>query len=169
MFKSGIRVSILLASALAFQSCEKDDLCGGLNVKTPLVNIEFYNKDNISQQKAPEELVCYAVGHENEKKNFILQSKISLPLQLSGTRTQWVLEYRTIVNNDTIIRKDTLNLSYETQSEYISKACGYRSIFNNVTTSINNNTSNQPGEWIVSLESMNQIINENDIHVKILF
>lgn len=162
------RISMILLASLCISSCEKDDVCGGLNVKTPLVNIEFYNQDNINQLKAPQELRCYAVGHK-QQLIFRQQAKIALPLQINETSTDWVLEYRTLVSQDTLIQRDTLRFSYQTSSQYISKACGYKSVFDNVTTRINSNTGNQAGNWIISQESMNEIKNENDIHVKILF
>ena len=162
------RWGAFFCAALLFTSCEKDDVCGGLNAKTPLVNIEFYQQDNINQLRAPQELQCYAVGHKT-KIVFRQQSKISLPLEINASATDWVLEYRTLVNNDTVKKVDTLKFAYNTESYYISKACGYRSVFKNVSTTINSNTGNQAGYWMVSQESMNEISNENDIHVKVLF
>lgn len=172
-FFSGMKISIIryvsiCSTMLIFSSCEKDDLCGGVNAKTPLVNIEFFNKENISQRKIFQELVCFSPGGDTVAKLFKNDSKISLPLKLNDTKTSWILEKREIRNSDTIRVIDTLHFVYKTKAMYISKACGYRSVFFEVSTTINNNNS-RSGHWIESHETLQDIFNENDTHVKILY
>lgn len=166
---------VLLCSFLQFTSCEKNDLCGGLDAKTPLVNIEFYNSASSTELKNIAFLRCYSEEQISNDtilvKEFTNTSQISLPLKVTEGTTNWVFDYYEVVDNEQIlIGSDVIRFRYIPQSEYTSKACGYRTFFTDVTTQLNNNTSsNQRGNWIIAQESVNQIINENEAHVSIFF
>lgn len=166
---------VLGCSLLPLTSCEKNDLCGGLDAKTPLVNIEFYNSANSTERQNVAFLRCYSEEQISNDtilvKEFSNTSQISLPLKVTEETTNWVFDYYEVIDNEQIFRgSDVIRFRYNPQSEYTSKACGYRTFFNNVTTQLNNNTSsNQRGNWIIAQESVNQIINENEAHVSIFF
>lgn len=164
-------VKIILSTlCLLMISCEKDDICAGLDTTTPSVNITFYNVLRTHEEKAVEILECYTEDNPL-KKVFYNQSSIQLPLKVSESQTAWILVNKQVINSDTItIGLDTLKFDYRVESEYISKACGYRSVFKHVKTQLNSNSSSiTPGNWIISQESTNEINNSNEKHVNILF
>ena len=46
--------------------------------------------------------------------------------------------------------EDIISISYSTESIYVSRACGYKTVFRNVTLTVNNDADN----WIKLKESL---------------
>jgi len=152
---------------LSLWGCEKDDLCSGEDNATPLVIFGFYNQNNVAEKKSFQTIVCYEAGRSaKDSLAFSNANSLKLPLKINGSETVWVLKLKEIVGDETITRNDTIRFTYETQSEYVSKACGYKNVFKSVTTTLNNGN---PGHWMTSQQSTNTIVNENNEHVTILF
>ena len=160
-------IGALFFSILFLSGCEKDDLCSGQDNATPLVVFGFYNQSNVTERKVFQNIVCYEAGRtSNDSIAFSNASTIKLPLKINGSETVWVLKLKQTTGNVTTEINDTIRFNYSTTSEYVSKACGYKTIFMNVNTTLNNGN---PGHWIISQESVNQIVNETNEHVTILY
>lgn len=164
------RYWIAFAVFASLFSCEKDDICEG-EAATPNVRIEFYDKANSTVLKPFFKIECYVspeIGNDTIKViEYFNKSEIQLPLNISSNQTVWNLRLFEIINNDTIEKIDQLTLNYSPKTEYVSKACGYKTVFDNVSTTINNNGV---GTWITNFTPLtNNITNEENPHAKIYY
>lgn len=187
----------ILFIAIALISCERDDICAATTQTTPRLIIEFYDATELEDLKNVPRLTVYGEGlftdengvtteptetsdnivvYEDEflfNDNF---SKIGLPLivGLEGetTTTRFVLEKDTNLRLDTTTtetsNKDIIEISYVTQFIYVSRACGYKSIFTEL--SVTRVTDSEP--WLNSGIEIEDTIeftveNENTTHVRI--
>jgi len=154
----------------SFFSCEKDDICDG-QVATPNVRIEFYDRANSANLKPFYKIECFVIPEIPTDTikviEFFNKSEIQLPLNIASNQTIWNLKLTQIVNNDTISEVDQLRFNYTPKAEYVSKACGYKSVFTDLTTSLNQGAS---GNWITNFSPLtNNIINEENPHAKIYY
>lgn len=159
-------MSLLLA--VSFWNCEKDDICAEGTPTTPRVIIEFYDATATTTLKNVTSLgviePTFATGFA-----FTAVSKIQVPLRTNATTTTLNFIQNgsdTDTSNDNI---DAVTFNYETQEVYISRACGYKMIFQLdaidgvITTPDANN-------WIQNIVvTQPDIENENEVHVKIYF
>lgn len=100
------------------------------------------------------------------------KNKIALPLKIGPegelTTTRFVLEKDTHLRLDddvnTSSNKDILEINYTSEYVYVSRACGYKSVFSNID--LNRDTDGD--SWISSIETLvTEIENENTVHVYI--
>jgi len=152
-------------------SCEKDDICPETTQTTPRLVIEFYDLTN------PDVLLqvpgLYAIGLSTDGieipiNNEIVttRSSIALPLKTNDTETEFIL-YKSydIVDGEVIGNPDRIKVTYESENVYVSRACGYKTNFDIQAFAI----STDSDQWMISFDILiNEITNENDIHVKIL-
>lgn len=168
--------SSLLLTSLAFISCEKDDICAEDTDTTPLIYLKFYNNDDQNQAKSRG--FVYARAY-NEQENLIYKdsivrfgSEMKLPLRLDSNETTWILTLNDRDDeNKPFTVSDTLKFTYSTRTEYIDKACGYRTIFlldEEQKNPILNN--NKPATWIKTYEPLTNFIeNDKEEHIKIYY
>lgn len=142
---------ISILSLLLFNSCEKDDFC--IDPVTPKMILRFYNATNNTNLKSVSELYVWAEGRDSIFKGETLDS-IYIPLDV--TKSQIVYNFSRGTTQDQLI------ISYDVEEEYVSRSCGFRAIFNNVTIQTSNN-------WIESLnpETIPTINNETSAHVQV--
>lgn len=141
---------------ISISSCEKDDFCNQDTI-TPSLVIKFLNASDMSKIKQPDSLYVWAREKDSLYKNVKVDS-IFLPLNSLTTNTT----YNLAVGKDSISQ---LKIQYETKEEYVSRACGFRIIFNNVII-----TDNElPKSWIDSLSttSIKTINNQTNAHINI--
>ncbi len=148
--------------------CEKDDICADGTPTTPRLIIGFYDSINTAQEKNVSNLAIIANGVTDTIK-FNGVSEIQIPLKTnSDTTTFQFINNGTDdeVNNDNI---DEVTFTYTRNDVYVSRACGYKTLFyldEVFPLSINPDANN----WIVNHQIItNQIINEDEIHIKLYF
>lgn len=155
-------------------NCEKDDLCGDGTPTTPQVVVSFYDQTNtdalksvtnllIKEVVSGDTLVANAALESSDINRFLFNSsKISFPLRTNGT----VTEYQLIFDHGNTNIIDTIRFEHDNENIYISRACGYKTVFKitNGTTLVT--TTN----WINSYTLVNHLIEtENESHLKIYF
>ena len=60
---------------------------------------------------------------------------------------------------------DTIKVTYSPENVYVSRSCGFKTIFDIQTFSITSDSD----QWMISSDTLiSTITNENDIHIKIL-
>jgi hypothetical protein len=175
---------LLLVFALGFIGCERDDICAESTATTPQLIIEFYDASNPDDLKSVPRLTVYGEGlpnpnpPETEVDETIVfntnTSAISLPLLIGNegetTTSRFILEQDTNLRLDeddtTVSNIDIIDLSYTSEFIYVSRACGYKSIFNNLELDIE---AIDGTFWINNIEITETTIeNENTVHVRIL-
>ena len=121
--------------ALLISSCEKDDFC--IEPITPNMIIRFYNATNISETKAVNDLTINISNLDSIYTNVSLDS-IVIPLDVTSNQI--------IYNFSSGTNVDILTIDYEIEEVFVSRSCGFKAIFNNVTV-----TSDVSNNWIIGL------------------
>jgi len=148
-------VVLLFLSIIIYTACEKDDFCTQ-NPVTPNLVLEFYDANNRETLKNATSLYIWA---ENAQENDSIFENISansliLPLNQFATETVYNFSQNDVVNQFTI--------KYTTEDVYVSRSCGFRVIFNDVSFESDN-------AWISSItpQTLTTIDNQNETHVQI--
>ena len=133
-------------------SCEKDDFCLQ-NPVTPNLILRFYDDVNRQTLKPASGLYVWADGKDSIYMN---QSTDSLVIPLNGIASQTIYN----ISKNNIINQ--LKINYTPEDIFVSRSCGYKVIFNNVTFSSNNS-------WFTDFtpSSLTLIDNQNAAHVQV--
>lgn len=158
---------LIVLFSFAFAGCEKDDICPEDAPTTPQVVIQFF--DNASTaSKAVTKLKILEFGTTNVLGVFN-EALIKLPLKTDAD----VVKYSLILNSDNplFINTDYLEFNYSTNTVYISRACGYKSLFELINNSPILTDNIVPVDyWIKNITVVtNKILDENETHIKIYF
>ena len=159
---------IIVLIANSFWSCEKDDICEAGTPTTPNLIIEFYDNLNAGTKKDVTNLSVIADGNTNILK-FNAVSKIQIPLKTNTDLSIFKFTLNATEPITSLTNEDQLNINYTRENVYISRACGFKTVFKlNESGGIVQATD--PNKWIkeIVIQKYN-ILNENEIHVKIFF
>ncbi len=176
------KIYLLLIVAFAFSSCEKDDICDGNTPTTPRLIIDFYDATNPTVLKNVINLKVIGEGQTvglilNETGTEITKylgngSSIKLPLKTTEELTKYRLILNSTNTNPAIVNEDKLQFDYTHEDIFVSRACGYKTIFKlNTPNGVTKTDATTPdGFWIqeLNIESTN-IETENETHIKIYF
>ena len=160
---------ILLVLSVTFSSCEKDDICEETTGTTPKLIIEFFDVLHPTVLKNVTNLAVKEVG-STSVLGFNSVSKIQLPLKTNEDITKYSL----ILNSTdiTTANEDFLQFNYTRQNIFVSRACGFKTIFtlDPTTPYIKTETSTHDGYWIQNITvKTSNITTENETHIKIYF
>ena len=148
-------IAILFLSIIIFSSCEKDDFCIQ-NPITPSLVLEFYDANNRESPKNFSSMTVWSESAENNDNLFenITRNKLEIPLNQFASETVYNFSQNGVVNQFTI--------KYSTEEVYVSRSCGFRVIFNDVSFESDNT-------WISSFtpQTLTTIDNQNETHVQI--
>jgi len=163
-------IFLILLIAVSFSGCEKDDICDANTVTTPRLVVEFYDISNPTTAKNVVSLKVTGDGMTEDLGIYSGVSKIKLPLKVTEdiTKYHFVLN-SSDTNND---NEDVITINYARQNVFVSRACGYKTIFGlSGTTPITYAEPATPdGAWIQELQIVTPTItSENETHVKIFF
>lgn len=178
---------VLLVVTLA---CERDDICAEGTPTTPRLLIGFYDIANQDEFKPVSRLTAYGENLVLDENGQPTQPTVSssatlvfnanttelaLPLLVGPEGedlvTRFVLEqstnFRLDDNENTSSNEDIIEIRYKPQFVYVSRACGYKSIF----TELEVVPISDPENWIINIaidENINGTVeNENTLHVQI--
>jgi hypothetical protein len=164
------KILLLLLLAISFSGCEKDDIC--VDDTTPRLIIEFYDDSNPANLRNVTSLEVTAVGQTDSLKVFNGVSVIQLPLKSFEDMTKYSLVLNSNSTNPLVINEDFLQFDYTRENVFVSRACGYKTIYelnspNGVTLT---DTATPDLLWIrnISIQTTN-IETENEVHIKIYF
>ncbi len=155
-------------------SCERDDICAEATATTPHLIIRFYDINDPEELKVVRELSARGFDADgNPLEDFTLSSpydSIVLPLRFQhegeSTTSTFSLEkdtdFRLDDDDTTNSNIDIITVNYTPEFQYVSRACGYKSIFNNLSISIGQDGDN----WILTSEILTTTIdNEDQAHI----
>lgn len=135
---------------LAISSCVKDDIC--LEDTTPYLIIRFYDNDDPTELKEVSSLTVWSSGLDSLYIEEATDS-IAIPLNLTDITTTYNLKS----DDDT----DEMSFTYTLNDIYVSRSCGYKTIYENLEVSATNN-------WIQSYTINNTTIeDETSAHITI--
>lgn len=150
------------------QSCQRDDICTEDTPTTPRLLVEFFDIIEQDVLKSVPRLSVYAAENspEDPNTNFVINNSntnvIALPLIVGNegelTTTRFALEMDTNLrldeDPDTNSNVDIIEITYTPEFQFVSRACGFRSVFTNVSVSVVDDGNN----WIL-LTNFPNIIN----------
>lgn len=135
-------------------SCQ-DEFC--LDSTTPSLIVRFrdINTDTIK----PIKLNVGAIDLDTLINDTTLDSLV-IPL---NTQTNSITYFLSKVDDSNSQSSELLTIDYDIEDVYVSKACGFKSIFKNISITTTNN------DWLLNFNTItSDITNENQAHVKIL-
>ncbi|WP_310555387.1 DUF6452 family protein [Flavobacterium sp.] len=159
---------ILILIATFIWSCEKDDICEAGTPTTPKMIVEFYDNFNPNSKKTVTDLTIVA-ENSTDSLRFNGVSKIEIPLKTFADNTK----YKFIINDGnpipSLINDDFITLNYTRKDLFISRACGFKTVFeltnpNGIVLTTDSNN------WIKGIDIQQyNILNENEVHAKLFF
>jgi len=168
------RISLSLLTLIGFLtinlSCERDDICPESTPTTPKLIIEFYNNADPENLKAVPRLRVQGINNSEVLPgyNAVNTTSLELPLRTDTTATQYKLHNNYSINDNGTPNntsddfangnEDIITIKYSTEQVFVSRACGYKTIFNNVSLTIEPDNNN----WILSRQSVNDIQSVED-------
>ena len=152
-------LTLIAVILLCLTACEPDDICLEDTPGTPKLIVVFYDKNQTDTKKSVTDLQLKGVNMERILYNATTDS-ISLPLNTLASSTSFSI---TTTQNGNAT-EDIITFNYDPEDQFISRACGYKTIFTNLTFSTVNTLS-----FISTIEILNSTISDNNnSHVKIL-
>ena len=164
---------LVLALALFFSSCEKDDICDANTATTPRLVIQFYDFANPSVLKNVTNLKVVGAGMTDgiifNGTETTSGNTISIPLKTNDVTTSYTFTLNSGNSNPALVNVDNIQFDYTTSDVFVSRACGFKTIFMLNPTNPYTHTI-AADKWIkyISVEKSN-IENENETHIKIFF
>jgi Family of unknown function (DUF6452) len=159
----------LLLFAVSLAGCEKDDICDETTSTTPQVVIEFYNAASPNTLRNVSNLKIVADGFTTALSGTTGVSKIKVPLQINAETTTWQFIENGLDTDATNDNTDVLTFNYGHTDVFVSRACGYKTIFN-LTNSNTNLVTTDADNWIDNITIIQpNIETENETHIKIYF
>ncbi|OIQ30282.1 MAG: hypothetical protein BM564_02605 [Bacteroidetes bacterium MedPE-SWsnd-G2] len=155
-----------------FLCCEKDDVCPASTLTTPHVILIFNDASNIDNSKSVRRLSVIGEDNTVEIISESTTDSIVLPLRFQDTTTfattRFILtkdaDYDTDDDELTVSNQDIIEFSYKPEFVYVSRACGYKSIFNQLEITLEDDGDN----WMLYSQILNETVeNENEAHVVI--
>ncbi len=151
-----MKKTILFLFLLVFiiSSCEKDDFCIQ-NPVTPSLVINFYDNINTETLKNVSALSVWAVGKENDSI-YKQATTNTIEIPLNSLTTETIYKF----SNGTTI--ETFTITYTPEEEYVSRSCGYKVNFKDVTFSSDKT-------WVIDYtpDTLTTIDNQTEAHVQI--
>ncbi len=173
-FKFSAFIIILIPAIVGITlSCERDDICAETTSTTPNLIIDLYNASNTENKKNVAKLYVIGIGQDEPLSgyNIVSTNQLVLPLRTDIDSTQYILRKDTELNDDGTINTavgnaDTITVKYIRNEIYVSRACGYKTIFENTSLTIVQDTDN----WMLSRYALldnNTVEDETETHFKI--
>jgi len=166
----------------ASSSCEPDDICDPNTPTTPRMLIKFYDKSNPSIRKKVTNLKVIGEGKTegvvfnpsgvNEAKYLTSADSILLPLNTDADIVKYKFTLNSGNKNPLLVNTDNLEFKYSRESIYVSRACGFKTIFNLDLNTPFTLTDTTPADdmWIYYvIVAKNNITSENETIIKIFF
>jgi hypothetical protein len=175
-------IALLMILGFASSSCEPDDICDPNTATTPRMLIQFYDFTFPSQQKNVSDLKVIGEGMPEgvvlnptatgDAKYLANGNSILLPLKADAdvVKYQFILHYGN--KNQLLVNTDNLEFKYTRENVYVSRACGFKTIFSldasNPFTLTDSATPDQ--KWIqYVIVAQKNITYENETIIKIFF
>ena len=168
--KKFILLFTVIAMSFIFTNCEKDDLCDAATPTTSRLVIEFFDEANPTVAKNVTNLKIYGKDRTDSIGVYNAVSRILLPLNISQDSTT----YKFVLNsgNPQAVNTDFLKVNYKRENIFVSRACGYKSVFNLNPVGAIERSDAVPadGIWMKTILVINRTIeSENDTHIKVYF
>lgn len=159
-------IPILLIAALLI-SCERDDICPDATPTTPRLIIDLLDASDQDNSKNVFDLVVVGIEDDTLLDDplsdyiFADTDNLILPLKTTDNTTEYILIQGATENDngtpddssDDFIdgNYDRIEINYSREQVFVSRACGFKTIFKNVTLTIIDDGDN----WMLSRAPLN--------------
>lgn len=162
----------LLLFVFSLLGCEKDDICDATTPTTPRLVIEFY--DFTASTETLKSVTNLGVIDPNFTTGISFNgvNKIQVPLKTTEDTTTLRFIQNGSDTDATNDNEDILQFNYSRNEVYVSRACGFKTLFTLNATSpiIQTEPAVADGAWIKNISIVKaNLENENEVHVKIFF
>lgn len=172
-------ISLILLVTLIVWSCERDDICAEETPTTPHLIIRFYDIIEQDQLKGVRQLTVAGLNDDGTLGDLIPVNgtntdSIAIPLRFQQENIETVTRFQferdsdfaTNDNPDNDSNIDIIEVRYTPQFVYVSRACGYKSVFSlappgGISKEID------ADNWVKSFEIINQSI-DNEIAAQVI-
>ena len=166
-----VNLLLIVTIVIANLSCERDDICPESTPTTPSLIIDVFDFNSQEDKKNVFGLLVAGVDREDILPGYgiVSTNNLVLPLKTDVNTTQYSLIKNAELDNDGILiagNEDVISISYSRKEVFVSRACGYKTIFENVTLTILDDGDN----WILSQQPLNpnqSVENETTAHFNI--
>jgi hypothetical protein len=145
-----------------FSRCEKDDFCIKDPV-TPMLVLRFYDATDRDKLKDTQRLSIWTEGKDTiSDYKSVTTDSVAIPLNSTALETIYHLKINTLDGNLDSNQATTFTIQYTPEEEFVSRSCGFRVLFNDVTFSHDNT-------WIQDFtpSTPTTIDNQSAAHVQI--
>jgi hypothetical protein len=163
---------LLLVVVFSFSGCEKDDICDPATATTPRLVIDFYDVNTTTPTLKTVTNLGIVAPPLTTGISYNGVSRIYVPLKTTAdTTTMYFIQNGAdadLTNNNI----DVLTFNYSRNTIYVSRACGYKTLFNlNASNPIVQTEPATPdGAWIQNIVIVKpNLETENEVHVQIYF
>lgn len=163
---------ILLMFVFSLLGCEKDDICDANTPTTPRLIVEFYDFTATTETLKTVTNLGIIAPTFTEGIGFTNVNKIQVPLKTTEDTTVMRFIENGTDEDTTNDNEDILQFNYSRNEVYVSRACGFKTLFNLNTTNpiIQSEPATPDGTWIKNITVVKaNLENENEVHVKIFF
>lgn len=167
-----ISLLIIILSALTYHSCERDDICAATTPTTPRLLIDLLDvtdsaikknvfdlvvvgSDFVTSSRIPANTSVFLPGYSFQDVDDLI-----LPLKTDSNSTEYILIERAVINNngtpddttDDFIsgNQDRIIVNYSRKQVFVSRACGFKTVFENITLNIVKDNDN----WMLSRQPL---------------
>ncbi|WP_298553509.1 DUF6452 family protein [uncultured Algibacter sp.] len=157
-----ISLLIIILIIVGNYSCERDDICPDATPTTPRLIIDFLDATDSDIQKNVFDIVVVGGDDNAVLPGYYLTntSNLILPLKTTDNTTEFTIISNAKENdNDTPDdtsddfiegNQDRIEINYSREQVYVSRACGFKTIFKNVTLTIVDDGDN----WMLSRQPL---------------
>lgn len=162
-----ISLTVIIA---ALWSCERDDICSAGTSTTPRLYIQFYNIASQANLKNVTDFYVQGVGNDTPLLEVSTVNEIYLPLKTTvdnieaGTTTTEFIMIKNYEIDDNGTpddpsddmqtgNQDILKITYQPEQIYVSRACGYKTVFKNISVVVEDDNDN----WMTLIQPTNTI------------
>lgn len=162
----------LLLFVFSLLGCEKDDICDANTPTTPRLIIEFYDFTASTETLKNVNNLGIVAPPLTEGLGFSAVNKIQVPLKTNAETTTFSFIQNGTDTDLTNDNEDVLDFNYTTREVYVSRACGFKTLFTLKQTNpiVTAEPFSSPSSWIKNIVIVKpNLENENEVHVKIFF
>lgn len=150
-------------STLLFLGCSRDDICSGETLTTPKLIIVFKNVLNPLEDSS---VTAFSIEADYSENVNVLETtttdSIAIPLRTGANETRFRFIQNTGATNE---NTDIITFNYITNELYVSRACGFKTNYDNLEGAITDDALN----WIQNLTINKQRVeDEQETHITIL-
>ena len=151
-----ISLLVLVIIVFLYLSCERDDICPESTPTSPSLIIDVFDFESQDDSKNVFGLLIAGADRTDILPGYAIVStdNLVLPLKTSENSTQYSLIKEAVLDTDGVLtsgNEDVITINYSRKEVFVSRACGYKTIYENVTLTVVQDGDN----WILSSTPLN--------------